>query len=497
MTAVICAASVLQATTLGSSVLIDGLNATFNEPQERFAFHGLYAKVLSLLVANIVAGQLLLWFARHPRMKEPVCAVGVFLPSIGLLVSGVGATLCDVFGRGSPGGVALLYLGMTCLFGSGQGVLELATCYWGLLYWDLSGEKGRGVGLFGGALGVGAIFWTLSSLWLITSTTVAGTLYAMAAMQAVMAVPLAWSVRTGLLSSPPSQDEYDVWSGASKSPDSASPPPAVQAGLRAAGTSALFPEKVSSTVTMLTRPVAHLQLVCGMITAFVGYATKTLMSTMLIVIFDLTLTQAGYYSAAALVLFAAGRFSIPFFLIDRIQGNASLVIRGASQLGTAGLFVALPFLANADNAAGFITVKSFSGLLFAVSATVSGSSKCTHACLRACAQSLLICAYCLTHLLYVPVGLSIFGGASLAAIMIPGWLTFGMAGAAGPIVAYCVSQQHVYEGKPTDDSYDAYFFGAAAASFANFLVILAMGALEIAAERREQRLIANRTQRAV
>ena len=33
------------------------------------------------------------------------------------------------------------------------------------------------------------------------------------------------------------------------------------------------------------------------------------------VIFNLDFTLAGYYSAAALVLFAAGRFAIPFFLI--------------------------------------------------------------------------------------------------------------------------------------------------------------------------------------
>ena len=50
VTFVICLASALQAILFGSSVLIEGLLTTFDEPPEpgrrTYAFHGLYAKVL-------------------------------------------------------------------------------------------------------------------------------------------------------------------------------------------------------------------------------------------------------------------------------------------------------------------------------------------------------------------------------------------------------------------------------------------------------------------
>ena len=58
------------------------------------------------------------------------------------------------------------------------------------------------------------------------------------------------------------------------------------------------------------------------------------------------------------------------------------------------------------------------GLLFAVSAAVSGA-----------------------------MGVQVFGSDSLITIMAPGWLTYGIAAAAGPIVAYCTSQNRVYRGK--------------------------------------------------
>ena len=56
VTFVICLASALQAILFGSSVLIEGLLTTFDEPPEpgrrTYAFHGLYAKVLITPVAR-------------------------------------------------------------------------------------------------------------------------------------------------------------------------------------------------------------------------------------------------------------------------------------------------------------------------------------------------------------------------------------------------------------------------------------------------------------
>ena len=77
-------------------------------------------------------------------------------------------------------------------------------------------------------------------------------------------------------------------------------------------------------------------------------------------------------AAASLVLFAAGRFAIPYFFIDSIGGNASLWIRAVAQLGTAAIFVTLPTLAADDSPWPFFVLKSLHGLLFAVSAAVAG-----------------------------------------------------------------------------------------------------------------------------
>ena len=174
-------------------------------------------------------------------------------------------------------------------------------------------------------------------------------------------------------------------------------------------------------------------------------------------IFDLSRVEAGYLAAASLGLFTLGRFAIPYFFIDRIGGNSSLVIRAAAQLGAAGVLAALPSLARADNTAGFVVLKSIHGLLFAVSASVSAA-----------------------------MGVQLFGSNSLITIMAPGWIFYGVAAAAGPIVAYCVSQNRVYRGKSEAGAYNPFFYAAAGLSFGNFLLIGTMGCLErraLAAER--------------
>ena len=134
-TVVICVASLMQATLLGSSVLIEGLTQRFDEPGHNYAFHGLYAKVLVAPVANSVAGQLMWTFKSHPEWKEPILSVGVLLGSVGFALSGAGASVCAATERGSAGGVALLYIGMTGFVGVCMGVLELVIGFWGLLYW--------------------------------------------------------------------------------------------------------------------------------------------------------------------------------------------------------------------------------------------------------------------------------------------------------------------------------------------------------------------------
>ena len=79
VTFVISLASALQAILFGSSVLIEGLLTTFDEPPEpgrrTYAFHGLYAKVLITPVAVRSFGNFLLvatmgWLERRAVAKE-------------------------------------------------------------------------------------------------------------------------------------------------------------------------------------------------------------------------------------------------------------------------------------------------------------------------------------------------------------------------------------------------------------------------------------------
>ena len=90
VTFVICLASALQAILFGSSVLIEGLLTTFDEPGRTYAFHGLYAKVLITPVANVVAAQMMWTFKRRPELKVPVLGWGIFLQGVGFVVTRCG-----------------------------------------------------------------------------------------------------------------------------------------------------------------------------------------------------------------------------------------------------------------------------------------------------------------------------------------------------------------------------------------------------------------------
>ena len=75
-------------------------------------------------------------------------------------------------------------------------------------------------------------------------------------------------------------------------------------------------------------------------------------------------------------------------------------------------------------------------------------------------------------------GVQLFGSDSLITIMAPGWIFYGVAAAAGPIVAYCVSQNRIYRGRSEAGAYNPFFYAAAGLSFGNFLLVATMGWLE-------------------
>ena len=83
-------------------------------------------------------------------------------------------------------------------------------------------------------------------------------------------------------------------------------------------------------------------------------------------------------------------------------------------------------------------------------------------------------------------GVQLFGSDSLITIMAPGWIFYGVAAAAGPIVAYCVSQNRVYRGKSEAGAYNPFFYAAAGLSFGNFLLVATMGWLERRAVAKER-----------
>jgi len=252
-------------------------------------------------------------------------------------------------------------------------------------------------------------------------------------------------------------------------PDRAALAMAAGAALRPPGTAALFPVPLQSTAECLTYFVSWLQIACGMITSFIGYGAKILLSSMFIQIFGLGDLLAGYLSALSLVLFACGRFGVPWFLMDSPRfGASAMLIRLFAQFATCVIFAVLPTVvgeprgglyfveppAPTDDAFswslfGFVVIKSAAGLTFAVSAVVSGA-----------------------------MGVQVFGSANLRYIMVPGWLSFGIAGAAGPITSYLTAQRRAYDGMSFANAYSLYFYLVAGLAGLNVCIIGLIYALE-------------------
>uniref|UniRef100_A0A6V0BZC7 Nodulin-like domain-containing protein n=1 Tax=Zooxanthella nutricula TaxID=1333877 RepID=A0A6V0BZC7_9DINO len=227
---------------------------------------------------------------------------------------------------------------------------------------------------------------------------------------------------------------------------------------RPAGTSVLVPVVCKSTWELLHYPVTTMQLVSGAGKAFVGYATKVLLSSMFADMFGVSQLAAAYLAGGSLVLFALGRFAVPYFLMDHPRfGASALAISIAAQAVTAVVYAVLPLIAGDGDVSGgaswrlvgFVAAKSIAGLAFAVGAVVAGA-----------------------------LGVQLFGTANMRLIMVPGWFLFGLGGAAGPIVAYDTAAARVSSGMGYARAYALYFYLAAAAAALNVGLMAWMHVME-------------------
>merc|ERR1719291_152765 len=201
-----------------------------------------------------------------------------------------------------------------------------------------------------------------------------------------------------------------------------------------------------------------MQLVSGAGKAFVGYATKMLLSLMFADMFGVGQQAAAYLAAASLVLFALGRFAVPYFLMDHPRfGASALGISIAAQGVTCVVYAVLPLIAgDGDESgdwswrlAGFLVAKSVAGLAFAVGAVVAGA-----------------------------LGVQLFGTANMRLIMVPGWFLFGVGGALGPMVAYGTAAARVESGMGYARAYALYFYLAAGVALLNVGLMTAMRTME-------------------
>merc|ERR1712072_1238711 len=176
---------------------------------------------------------------------------------------------------------------------------------------------------------------------------------------------------------------------------------------------------------------------------------------------------AAYLAAASLVLFAFGRFAVPYFVMDNPRlGTSALGIRIAAQAVTGIVYALLPLItgdgSSSWNLIGFVIAKSVAGLAFAVGAVVGGA-----------------------------LGVQLFGTANMHLIMVPGWFLFGIGGALVPIVAYTIAATRVEGGMGYAEAYSLYFYLAAGIALVSAAVTVAMYLMEKRALRTESLKLAS------
>ena len=315
-------ASFQQGFILGSSVIVGALlrptqrggfttGSTslfpFVREPSTYQFNGLYAVAMALCVTYLVGSELLIPISgKYPRKRRIMIATLVSLMPVAFAIGGAAV---------SASSTVLLYIAFSVLLGFGTAPLELCSRFEVLQWYSVDGTKSTGIGILGCALGCSAIFFTLYSGWVTRYASLQVTLYTLAGLNAALSGWLVYAIRAGHLDQAPDLIAYKEMD-----PDFAPQaqllkplPPLI---------SVLF----TSRSECYKHQVTYLLSVVTATTCFNGYATKVLLSSMFLLIFELTEISAAYLSALSLVLFALGRTLVPWFIQDKVADSIVIYI---------------------------------------------------------------------------------------------------------------------------------------------------------------------------
>jgi len=217
----IVAYTIQQSFLLGSSVVASALlrfytPGTINEhpffprDNQTYAFNGLYALALVLLVSYVLGAEFIIPVVRkHPTSKKTIATILVTFVPISFLLGGVSASVHY--------NVPLMYISFAGFLGLALAIHDVVTRLETMQWWAVDGKKNVGVGIIGLTSGCSSIFYTLVTAWILNySSSLATTLYTLFGIQILVSGWIVFAIQTGKMDSPPKPDDVKKWIDESK-----------------------------------------------------------------------------------------------------------------------------------------------------------------------------------------------------------------------------------------------------------------------------------------
>jgi len=256
----IVAYTIQQSFLLGSSVVASALlrfytpgtideHPFFPRDNQTYAFNGLYALALVLLVSYVLGAEFIIPIVRkHPTSKKTIATILVTFVPISFLLGGVSASIHY--------NVPLMYISFAGFLGLALAIHDVVTRLETMQWWagksafvlsdrlnpcvqctnksynhlsfificcttnahfPVDGKKNVGVGIIGLTSGCSSIFYTLVTAWILNySKSLATTLYTLFAIQVLVSGWIVFAIQTGKMDSPPKPDDVKKWIDESK-----------------------------------------------------------------------------------------------------------------------------------------------------------------------------------------------------------------------------------------------------------------------------------------
>jgi len=217
----IVAYTIQQSFLLGSSVVASALlrfytpgtideHPFFPRDNQTYAFNGLYALALVLLVSYVLGAEFIIPIVRkHPTSKKTIATILVTFVPISFLLGGVSASIHY--------NVPLMYISFAGFLGLALAIHDVVTRLETMQWWAVDGKKNVGVGIIGLTSGCSSIFYTLVTAWILNySKSLSTTLYTLFGIQTFVSSWIVYAIQSGKMDSPPKPDDVKKWIDESK-----------------------------------------------------------------------------------------------------------------------------------------------------------------------------------------------------------------------------------------------------------------------------------------